>query len=594
LQTYNYIEIAKETPRKRGVLIPKDELKGHFSNNTALYRSMYLYSFDAVDFADSNNNSLRNYYGVRDIDNILIDIDKEQNTDEYTLRKCQGILYALTEELDLQTSNFRVYFSGSGYHIIIPNTVFNFPASDSLPFHVKETMTKLLPDIDPMVYIRTGLYRVAHTINPKTNLYKIPLTYNEAMTLSTEEIHKLAKTPRFEFPYEVLIGDGELEEHIITKVEMTRPMGKVMEPKKVATCVQTMYNVGPQEGSRHKTLLRIVSHFRRHGLPSTAAKAALKEWNNGSLNELEVADQVEYAYNKGYKFGCNDELMSANCSPKCIYYKRKDYLVDVMGPKEMQDDLAARLTTDFTGRSYNLGASLGVDRDCQFYPGDLVTIFGPTGSSKTTLAHNIALGYDFANDAINPQFQIPTLYLSLELAAWYMHRRSLQIVSGLDKDRVTNDYANIYNQNSDKLAHINVQTVSPTLEQIQAKITELQPSMVIVDYIDLVTTPPHIRGEYEQVKYISHGLSNMAVNNDIIIVQVSQVSRDYSRNEVLDLYAGKGSGAIENASRKVIGLNGQANSGLKDVKLFKNTDGELFETQLEWSPSFRLRRTNGY
>ena len=202
MQTYNYIEIAKETPRKRGVLIPKDELKRHFSDGIALYRSMYLYSFDAVDFADSNNNSLRNYYGTRDIDNILVDIDKDQNTDEYTLRKCQGILYQLTEELDLQTSNFRVYFSGSGYHIIIPNTVFNFPASDSLPFHVKETMIKLLPDIDPMVYIRTGLYRVAHTINPKTNLYKIPLTYNEAMTLTTEEIQELAKTPRFEFPYE--------------------------------------------------------------------------------------------------------------------------------------------------------------------------------------------------------------------------------------------------------------------------------------------------------------------------------------------------------------------------------------------------------
>ena len=86
----------------------------------------------------------------------------------------------------------------------------------------------------------------------------------------------------------------------------------------------------------------------------------------------------------------------------------------------------------------------------------------------------------------------------------------------------------------------------------------------------------------------------MAVNNDLIVIQISQVSREYSRNEVLDLYAGKGSGAIENASRKVIGLNGQANSGQKDVKLFKNTDGELFETQLEWTPSFRLRRTNGY
>ena len=372
---------------------------------------------------------------------------------------------------------------------------------------------------------------------------------------------------------------------------MARPMGKVMEPKKIATCVQTMYSIGPQEGSRHKTLLRIVSHFRRHGVPSQAAKAALTEWNNGSLNEMEITEQVEYAYNKGYKYGCNDELMTQYCSPKCIYYKRKDYLVDVMSAKDMQETLEERLTTDFTGRSYNLGKSLGVDRDCKFYPGDLITIFGPTGSSKTTLAHNIALGYDFANDRIDESLQVPTLYLSLELAAWYMHRRSLQIVSGMDKDTVSKDFNAVYKANSNLLEHINVQTVSPTLEQIQTKITELQPSMVIVDYIDLITTPPHVRGEYEQVKYISHGLSNMAVNNDVIIIQISQVSRDYSRNEVLDLYAGKGSGAIENASRKVIGLNGQAKSLYKDVELFKNTDGELFKTKLEWTPSFRLRRS---
>ena len=80
------------------------------------------------------------------------------------------------------------------------------------------------------------------------------------------------------------------------------------------------------------------------------------------------------------------------------------------------------------------------------------------------------------------------------------------------------------------------------------------------------------------------------MNNDLIIIQISQVAREYSRNEVLDLYAGKGSGAIENASRKVIGLNGQPNKTTRAVRLFKNTDGELFDTKIEWTPNFRMRR----
>lgn len=273
-----------------------------------------------------------------------------------------------------------------------------------------------------------------------------------------------------------------------------------------------------------------------------------------------------------------------------MFFERKDYLIDIKSSDEMQGELHERLTTDFSGKTIDLGRALGIEKESVIYPGELVTIFGPTGSNKTTFAQNLALGVDFVNNKIVKEWQIPTLFLSLELSSWYMHRRHIQIVSGKSKEQVNNDYDNLYDYHNRELEHIMVQTVSPTLDKIADKVRELQPSLVIVDYIDLVDTPVSYRGEYEKIKYISHGLSNMAVNNDMIVIQISQVSRDYSRNEVLDLYAGKGSGAIENASRKVIGLNGQSNSKTRAVRLFKNTDGELFDTEVEWTPSFRLRR----
>ena len=40
----------------------------------------------------------------------------------------------------------------------------------------------------------------------------------------------------------------------------------------------------------------------------------------------------------------------------------------------------------------------------------------------------------------------------------------------------------------------------------------------------------------------------------------------------MDLYAAKGSGAIENASRKVIGITGSADNIEKQVSLYKNND----------------------
>tara|TARA_R100000808_G_C2147571_1_gene155554 strand:- start:322 stop:2136 length:1815 start_codon:yes stop_codon:yes gene_type:complete len=591
---YTWVEIAIGTPRNRGVLIQKTHLKSKImeciKEGIPLYRSTFLYDTDVYNLAEESG-SIKSYFGERAIDNVLIDIDKGDNSDEYTLRKTQSILYGL-EELGLQHNNMQPYFSGSGYHIIIPASCFNFEISKNLPYTLKQTMKKMLKDIDLAIYTRTSIYRVPHTINQKTKLYKIPLTINEVFGLSSEKIKEMAKEPRLAFPYNELIGDGELEEHISEGSDKIREFRKVTEPRNIVTCVQRMYNVGPQEGSRNNTILRIASHYKRNGINSAACKAALLHWNNNMLDEDQVIEKVEYVYNSGVQYGCNDAIMHKHCNPRCIHYKRKDLIVDVKTATDMQEALHERMTTDYSGRSIQLSSMLGIDEECEILPGELVTIFGPTGSNKTTLAHNIVLGYDFAGNTIEPKYQVPTLYLSLELSASYLHRRSLQIVSGCDKDYVKENYESLYESNHDLLQHLVVQESPPTVKLIEQKITELQPALVVVDYIDLVETPRQYQGEYEKIKYISHNLSSLAVNRDIIIIQVSQVSREYSRSQVLDLYAGKGSGAIENASRKVIGINGQAKEDMKTISLLKNTDGELFETEVRWTPSFRLRRVH--
>jgi hypothetical protein len=586
----DFVEIAKGSPRNRGLLIAKNELGSHISTEEPLYRSMYLYDKDAIEYV-KKHSSIANYFGIRYIDKILIDIDKKDNSDVQTLNEVRALLYEL-EQQSLGDPNYQVFFSGSGYHITLPNSVFNFEPSKDLPVTVKYTMQDLFPNIDCSIYSRSGIYRVQHTQNQKTNLYKIPLTSKEVYELKPEEIQELAKEPRLEYAYHELVGDGELEEFINKNSTRIISFKSVTEPSKVVPCIQSLLRDGATPGSRHNKALRLASHMKRNGIPSDYAKVLLGHWNNNSLDEQHITTLVESAYNGNYRYSCNDEILKSRCQTRCIYFKHKDYLVDVLNAKEMQDDLEERLTTDFSGRSYDLSAmfGLGKEKECTIFPGELVTIFGPTGSNKTTLAQNIALGVDFAGNKINKDWQLSTLFLSLELSAWYMHRRHLQIVSGLSKLEVNADYKNIYNEHKHLLGHLGVQTVVPSINQIKEKIRELQPSVVVVDYIDLIETPREYKGEYEKVKFISHNLSNLAVNMDIIIIQISQVSREYSKSEVLDLYSGKGSGAIENASRKVIGINGQANTSEKRIEMFKNTDGELFDCQVEWTPSFRLRR----
>ena len=473
---------------------------------------------------------------------------------------------------------------------MITNDVFGFEESPNLPLRVKNTIMKLFPEVDPAVYIRTALYRVQHTINKKKDLYKIPLTKEELMNYDPTRIKKMAITNRVDFNYELLVGSRQLNKYIIHEMPKILSMKTVVEPRNIVPCVQEMLVQGPKEGGRAKTALRIASHFRRHGIPSDFAKLALLHWNNKSLNDKKIIDVVENTYNYGYQHACSDEIMKEHCKTNCIHFLRKDYLIGVKSSSELQKDLHERLTTDFNGRTIKLSEMLGIDVDSDIYPGELVTIFGPTGSNKTAFAQNIALGVDFVNDVINKDWQIPTLFLSLELSDWYLHRRNLQIVSGADKQIASENHADIYEKHKDELSHIVVQTISPTIKDIQTKIKELQPALVVVDYIDLIEVPRG-RAEYDKIKHVSHSLSNLAVNMDVIIIQISQVARDYSRNEVLDLYAGKGSGAIENASRKVIGLNGQAGESRKTVHMFKNTDGDSnWDCDIQWRSSFRLKR----
>ena len=586
-----YVEIAKGTPYNRGILIPVNRLSNHLGEEP-VYRSVYLYDDTAFEYV-KENGSLKNFFGVRYIDKVPVDIDKQDRSDERTLDILRGIILEL-EDADIDCGSFQSYFSGSGYHLILSGDLFNFKPGNDLPFIVKQTMKKLMPDIDSSIYMRTGIYRLQHTPNQKTGLYKIPITRNEVMNNSPEESFVLAKTSRLNYTYSQLKGDGEFEDKIVKEVPDVRVFNKISEPTKIIPCVQSMLNQGANEGSRHITAMRIISHFKRHGIPSHYAKVCMLHWNNKSVPEQQIMEMVENVYNRNYKYGCQDSVIVQHCKTQCIHFQRKDYLVDIKSASTMQEELAERLTTDFSGKTINLGRALGLDVESTIYPGELVTIFGPTGSNKTTFAQNLALGVDFVNNRIVKDWQIPTLFLSLELSSWYMHRRHLQVVANKSKDEVNDNYERLYNMHKDELEHIMVQTISPTLDKIYEKVRELQPQLVIVDYIDLVDTPVSYRGEYEKIKYISHGLSNMAVNNDLIVIQISQVIRDYSRNEVLDLYAGKGSGAIENASRKVIGLNGQPKSSIRQVRLFKNTDGELFDTAVEWQPSFRLRRTDAF
>ena len=238
------------------------------------------------------NRGIKNFFGIRSIDKIPVDIDKGDNSNEKTLDILRSIILEL-EDAGIDCGSFQPYFSGSGYHLMLSGDLFNFKASPDLPFIVKQTMNKIMPDVDLSIYMRTGIYRVQHTPNQKTNLYKIPLTRNEVFALNPSDIFELAKNQRFDFKYHELEANGELEDRVVTEVPDIRVFNKISEPTTLIPCVQSMLNKGPQQGNRHVTAMRIASHFKRHGIPSHYAKLSMLYWNNKSVDETSINELVE-------------------------------------------------------------------------------------------------------------------------------------------------------------------------------------------------------------------------------------------------------------------------------------------------------------
>jgi len=448
-----YLEVAIESPQKRGLLLSITDYESHLQEfykkgkPIAIYRSHYLYGEDALDWV-SGKNSIKSFMGERYIDNILIDIDKKDSSDEHVLEKAKMVDRELME-YGLKEGNYEVFFSGTGYHILLSADNFGFTPSSNLPYIVKQTLTQMITSIkiDPSVYTRTAIYREEGTINKKSGLHKVKLPSKEFQTLSYQDVFKLSKENKTPDRTSTMWGDESLQPYIKEMVESVRAFKAVTEPYKVVPCVQQMWGEGPREGSRNNIILRIASHFRRSGIPSEATKASLIHWNKNVLDEKIVLEKVESVYNAGYQYSCQDPYMKERCKTHCIFYKRKDYQIDIKDFNALQKNLENRLSMDYSGRTIDLSQIFGMPNlDCEVYPGEMVTIFGPTGSGKTTLAQNIICGYNASQNTIDPDLQLNTLYLSLELSDWYMHKRHIQIVADVDKIEVENNVVKLGNQ----------------------------------------------------------------------------------------------------------------------------------------------------
>lgn len=574
-------EIAIGSFSNRGIVIPTSSLKEKIdiaiANKQELYNSYYFFDEEILEHFKIRK-TVKNYKGKYHLDNPLIDIDRGTNTDDFTLVRIRELLTRLEDDFSIDLDSVGIFFSGTGYHIVLPN-IFKFEPSNFLPDAVRDTMLKYFPEGDN-IYDGARLIRTVNTINNKSGLYKIPLTAEEARTLSASQILELAKEPRY-----ITVDDKTFIIPDLSHIVEYKPDSAPdhTDATNIVTCVQKMYLEGAKPGTRHKKMLRMLSAWRRQGIPKVAAYDAMVSWAS-NMQPYEVKHIVDDIYSKAYVYSCKDTLMTEYCDPKCIFYKNRNFAIEVITAEEAEKAFVHFVRSDIETKAFDLNEIYNCN-SFKFYPGEVCAIIGDTKLGKSTIVQNI----------ITFLPRMKSIYLSLENYQNLAYRRFIQIAHNMTKGEVIEHYKVHENSLRHAIEHITMLTLPPTIEDIRRLLLERKPEIVIIDTLDGISTPG-IVDITQKTDYIANSLKVIAGQTDTIIICIAHISKAYAidsdgKQKPMTIHSAKGSTFIAQKFDKVLAWEGTRDSKQRVLSTLGTRDEGTIRIAFEFNTdTFRMEQ----
>lgn len=320
---FKYVNVAVEGVHNRKGIYDITKL-GDPSGKHETYCTYFRYDDEMKDHFQKKH-TVSGYQGKAWSDWLPIDIDSDnlEEAQDYLSSLCRNL-----QENEIDVNCCRFYFSGAkGFHVMIPSGIFKPEPTTDIHKRFRKIAVFLAKGInlDTSIYDKTRIFRLANTINAKTNLHKIELYPFEAMSLSIEDIKERAKEPveeKLEIEQEYDVSD---ELALLFHEDLNKPKknGKKTNVKTKICVSKLMQGVGA--GERDNVGVRVASHLRQSGLTPKMMFVALDEWN--STNEPPLTDdELSRIYDQGlhdYEFGCFDQILKENCDPNCLFYKKE-------------------------------------------------------------------------------------------------------------------------------------------------------------------------------------------------------------------------------------------------------------------------------
>ena len=204
--------------------------------------------------------------------------------------------------------------------------------------------------------------------------------------------------------------------------------------------------------------------------------------------------------------------------------------------------------------------------------GCVFTIAAPTSVGKSALSLNIAL-------RCASKDLYPSLIFSLEMPQKQIIKRMVGSLSKVDLNRIEEGVAsdsdmNKVNEAINKLKTIPLHTVH-SIKNIASLASDVRKykrehniKLVVVDYLQLIPFNSNRMGKADGIAMISQKIKQIALENNVAIILLSQLNREGARSDKPDLYHLKDSGSIENDADIVLIMNCKEN----DPELAKCTD----------------------
>ena len=580
------VEVVENTIDNRNKICDYETYLQKVKQN-AFKKEMYVsyYMFDET-FRDHvlKYKSVKKYDGLAYPNRIIIDLDKGnidgKSMQNYLIHSCNELF-----DFGIDSSHVNIWFSGSGYHIELLN-VFGFQPNKNVHEKVKATLTEHFTFGDN-IYDKTRIIRSNWSLNKKTGLHKVWIPLEDMFNISYDEVCNIAKSRKTYKEYEKTkpnfyatfnshdtIVEPYLQSSIIahkTNVSL-KPM-RTSDANSVVTCVQHIFNEGPIQGTRNKNMMRMVSSWKRAGIPFIVALQGISKWAQDTMEFNEIERTVTNVYDNQYIYGCDDAILMEYCDPKCIHFKRKDYVLDIRDSNTLEDSFKEYIKKDFTKRSINISDVFEGAQDYVFKPGELVIFSGDTGMGKTAFVQNLVA-----------KAKKDTLFLSLEMNEILIWRRFVQIVMNQSNDWVINQYnSNPDFSVKDMLDHLKIMVIAPEIEAVKKVVAQYEPNILVVDTTDEMQVD-RFDGDIQKQNIVIDTLKQIAQRNNTLIFAIHHLNKASAAQGTVGLHSLKGSSNVVQKADKVVVLKGNRNEQYRTVVTEKSRDDGRLELLTEFHP----------